>query len=268
MAKFSDYAQKRQDNLSDEIDEAAQNAQNREADNSGIPERFRGKSVEDVARSYEELEKAYSKQGNALGELRQTVDEFMKLQSEALKPKNPQEEAKPVTVDDLYEDADASIGRVVDKTVGSRIERLERELAQERYNNGLTVFDNNYKGWRDAVVSPEFREWVQGSSYRTRLAAEASQGLSLDSANALLEAWYDRGVVRNQVQEQNRARDLRNATLESASPESPYVEKPVSRAVVMKHRVAAKRGDPESIAWLQENAAVIAHAYNTGNITD
>ena len=82
MAKYEDYV--KNDGLEGEIQEAAVATEERKLE--GVPEsvveRFKDKGVEDVLKSYAELEKAYSKQGQKHGELRKSFDEFIALQSQ------------------------------------------------------------------------------------------------------------------------------------------------------------------------------------------
>lgn len=270
MAKYDEYAQKYQDNLEGEIDEAAVESEHRQTDNAGneLPERFRDKSPAEIARSYEELEKAFSRQGNDLGELRRTVDQFMALQSEANSQEETSEKAEPISIDDLYDDTDNSIRRVVREEAGSRLEQLEQALAEERFNARLESLDSKYEGWREVAESPQFVEWVNSAPYRARIAAEARESMDVDAAETLLSMYYDLNQVSSENNERRRDEQLRQATLESSGPEQPEMVETFSRAELMQKRIAAKQGDPEATTWLKKNQERIAIAYEEGHITD
>ena len=266
MANYEEYAEKHLDPLQEEITDAQEQAEHRE-ENAGteLPERFRDKTPEEIAASYVELERKFSQQGNDLGVLRQTVDKFMELQS-TQELDEPTPEADPVTVDDIYEDPEAAIRKVVQKetaTAQDKIAELEAQLQIERYNAQLDTLDGKYEGWRDVASSEEFRAWVHEQPYRMRMA-QMAEAQDITAADGLMGLWYD---SKGQAGAQRQA-DLRNASLESGGPVQPEMVETFSRAELMNHRVAAKMGDTESIAFLKSNAEAIAIAYEEGHITD
>lgn len=273
MAKYEDYVQKYQDGLQNEIDNAAEEAEHRQAENAGddLPERFRGKSAAEIAHSYAELERKFSQQGNDLGELRRTVDEFMRLQSETTSTQEETPEATPVDLDALYDDTDGTLRRVAKeetREVSDRVAALEAELARERLKARLQAMDSKFENWRETAESPEFVDWVNSSPYRARIAQEARERGDVDAAEALLSMYYD--VKGAQAQQRQRRTDeqLRNATLETGGPEVPAEVQTFSRAELMQKRVAAKQGDPDAATWLTKNREAIAIAYEEGHITD
>lgn len=269
MAKYEDYL-KKQDELEGEIQEAAEDHQERvenpEAANA-LPERFQGKSAEEIASSYVELEKRFSQQGNDLGVLRQTVDQFMALQSEAAN-QTTEPEADPLSVDDIYDNPDEAIRRVVREEAGSKIEQLEAALAEERFNTQMQGLDHKYPGWREKAQSPEFLEWVQSSPYRARMAQAADQLNDIAAADDLIGMYYDMTGTAQQQAEFQRDQELSQATLETSGPEQPEMVDTFSRSDLMNARIAAKRGDPEAQTWLNKNREAIAIAYEEGHITD
>ena len=271
MAKFADYATKVDEQLDQEIDQASQESQDRrQSGESGfeIPERFKGKSAEEIARSYAELEKAYSRQGNDLGRMRQTLDEYIDLQLRSGKQEAPaDEERKPITIDDLYENTDDAIRRGVEAVAGDKISALEQELARAKLETRLQELDAKHEGWRERVQSPEFQNWVLESPYRTRLA-KAADSWDLDAAEDLLSLYDEVSNVDSGRQQARREQNLRDGTLESAGADVERVVKPYSRSDLLAKRVAAMRGDKEARAYLATHADAIANAYESGNITD
>jgi hypothetical protein len=271
MAKYEEYAEKHDDTLQSEIDDAATQAQDRKENPESfeLPERYQGKTVEEIAQMHMNVEQKLSSQGNDLGELRRTVDTFMELQSQSTpEPETPK--AEPVTVDDLYDDPDAAVRRVVDEAMSpsaDKIAELEAALQVERYNAQLTSLDGKYEGWRVDAGSQEFIDWVQASPARMRIANMAEQR-DLSAADDLMGLWYETNGVQGQLADAQRDEQLRNASLESGGPvQTPGVDT-FGRADLMNHRIAAKRGDVDSIAYLKSNAEAIAIAYEEGHITD
>ena len=262
MAKYQDYVGGNQDELDQEIDDASQRSEDRRAGNPDIPERFANKSAEEIAQSYVELERRFSQQGNDLGEMRKTLDEFIRVQSAPeVQTREPEKKA---SIDDLYEDADTTIRRVVQKETGDRIARLEQELAAERSKAQIKELSTRYDGWEAEVQKPEFVEWVKSAPYRLRLAQLADTQGDTVAAEGLLDMWWKEG--KNDAPA--RRDDVRRASLESGGGRAASREVKFSRTELLKKRLAAKRGDPNAIEYMTNNAEAIAIAYEKGRITD
>ena len=270
MAKYQDYIQK-EDELEDEIQQAGYAQQTREGQSDEgfqMPDRFRNKSAEEIARSYAELERLNSRQAQDLGTMRRTVDEFLSLKSGDSNTQTPQPQAPaPVTVDDLYDNPDETISRKVEQVAGDRISRLEQELEQARLQTRVQALTEKYPEWQDTVKDPQFVEWVKASPYRLRVA-QAADAWDLDAAEELLALHTEVKGVRNAQTQAQRDRQLANASLESGAASVPAAEQTFSRADLMDKRIRAAHGDTEAIKYMTANREAIAIAYEEGNITD
>jgi hypothetical protein len=265
MAKYEDYAKKDGD-LETEIDDAANQSQTREGESGfTMPERFTGKSAEDIARSYTELEALNSRQAQDLGTMRRTVDEFVTLQSK--QPDVVPEPVEPVTMDDLYDDPEAAMRKGVENVVGDRISQLEQELAEAKVQTKLDGLNVRFQGWQQTVESPEFANWVQQSPYRTKMAQRADQW-DLDAADEILGLYAEATDSQSQASQARRDANLQNATLESGAAAVELAEPSFSRAALMNMRISAKQGDRDAVAYMEANAEAIAIAYEEGTITD
>jgi len=269
--KYEDYARKQEDELETEIQEASENSESRQADNSiEIPERFKDKSVEDVIKSYTELEKAYSRQGNDLGEYRKLTEQLLSLESAGGSKQPEQTQSEDISIDALYDDPKGTI----EKVVSQRVSGLEQQFQQERFNDRLAQLSQKYDGWQEEVRSPEFTNWVQewaNTPVRQRLVMAGDQG-DLDAAEEVLLSYYEKKQMAQQAQksEQKAQRDaeLAKGTLESGSPESPESETTFSRRKLLDLRIKAKQGNRQAINFLKDNQADIARAYAEGRLVD
>lgn len=271
MARYQDYV-KQDDELDNEIQDAAEQTEDRKnADNPttfDLPDRFKDKSAEEIAQSYIELEKAYSRQGNDLGRMRETYDKFIEnLQSDEATTNASDEATAPASIDDLYDDTEGTIARVANREVGSRVEKLEQELAQARLQTKIDALGEKFGDWQSTVQSDEFLNWVQESPYRLRMAQQADK-FDMDAAEEILGLWNDRKGLTDLRQEAERDRRLSEASLESSSAEAPRSEKKYSRSEIMENRIRANHGDPQAQDWLRAHAEGIAIAYEEGNLTD
>jgi len=272
MARFEDYVKK--DSLETELDEAEKQEQRREA-GTDIPERFKGKSPEEIARAYAELEKLNSRQAQDLGAMRRTVDTLLDLQSDGTSVSRTAPKAEPpapVTVDDLYQDPDKNIRRVVQEETTGQIKDLDEEVRSLRREQALSKFDALHPDWRDIAQSPEFVNWVRETPFRMRLVAAADK-FDLEAADTVINLYKAENGRKQAEQEseaakQKRERDLRAASLESGGPISHEAVETFSRTDLLQKRLAAKRGNAKADAWLRNNQAKIREAYEDGRITD
>ncbi len=270
MAKYEDYAS----GLEQEIDNAAKQSDQRARDvNTGrfIPERFKDKSVEDVIQSYEELEKLNSRQSQDLGAMRKTVDQLLEIQTQQVSSPAV-EPSKPLSVDDLYEDADGNVRRVAKEEVSYEVAELRKELDELRVERAMSKLENEFNDWQKEVAKPEFSTWVNESPYRQRMYQRADGG-DFDAAEEILGMYYDHSRIQesdqqHQHEQSRQRRDLQDAVLETSSPEAPTSDESYSRYDLMEARIAAKRGDSKAERWLAAHADAIARAYEEGRVID
>lgn len=268
--KYEDYARKQEDELETEIQEASEASESRQAENSiEIPERFKDKSIEDVIKSYTELEKAYSRQGNDLGEYRKLSEQLLALES-AGGSKETETQSEDISIDALYDDPKGTI----EKVVSQRVSGLEQQIQQERFTARLKQMNSKYDGWQEEVRTPEFVNWVQewaNTPVRQRLVMQGDQG-DLDAAEEVLLSYYEKKQLAQQARQSERKAkrdaDLAKGTLESGSPDSPESETTFSRKKLLDLRIRAKQGDRKATEFLKENQVDIARAYAEGRLVD
>lgn len=254
--------------LEDEITDAQQNQEERENEAEQgfeIPEKFQGKDLTDIVKSYTELEKAYSRQGRSLGDMRKTFDEYIRSQSTNPAPK--EEPRKPLTVDELYENPDEAIRRTVESETNPRIKQLEEALENTKRLSRQEKFEKKHPKWKERAASPEFQNWVMESPYRTRLAASADQ-YDFDAADDLFSMYEDTRRTSDNSTSEERSKKLKQATLETSSPATPRRTKGFSRREVMDKKTRAAKGDWQASEWLREHASAIDAAYAEGRIVD
>lgn len=160
---------------------AASNVNNVEApvaktpDASKLPEKLRGKSLEDVAEMYINIESAMGRMANDLGTQRKLTDRLLDLKrAEDLGKQAPQ--AADVKTSDLLERPTETLEKFASQrerslkdTYDQRIAQLEGSLAQQR-------FEQKHSDYQTTANDPAFVSWVQKSSFRTKVAQAAYNG--------------------------------------------------------------------------------------------
>jgi hypothetical protein len=275
MASYEEYAKKyRKDpSLESEISEASQNQadrQERAEETAGfeIPERFKGKSAEEIARSYVELERLSSAQANELGSYRKLVAEREELQSYTQAKPPESEEEDPITVDDLYSDTETAIRRAAKKEVDGRVGELEQFVQEAKIEKMKAQLAQKYPDWETDVQSDDFAKWVQENPYRTKLAQDA-HSYDFYAADALF-GLYNESKSRDakEQKESLRKKQLRDATLETSSPGPVTTEETFSRTDVSEAKRLARQGNRKAKQWLDVHSDAIFKAYAEGRIVN
>lgn len=269
MANYADYV--KEDGIEAEIDEAAEQQQARDEKGRFIPERFRDKDVTEVIKSYEELEKLNSRQAQDLGQMRKQVDQLIELSTQSASP--AAEEAKPLSVDDLYENPDEAVRRIAHEVASKEVSELRNALTTLQQEKVISELDGKFPDWQNVSQSSEFSEWVRQSPYRQTMAVAVQESGDLAAAQELLGMYYDQNSSKAEEQAQSEKQEkvqkqLRDATLESSSPAPVSPTDTFSRNDLLEARLAAKAGDRKAERWLAANSVAISNAYAEGRIVD
>lgn len=276
MARYEDYVQSRdpvsgqftRTDIEQEIDDAAAQQVQRNIPES-VRARFSGKSVDDVLESYAALESRLGKQSEEIGSLRRMQEQLVDLQlRQSSQPQvaDTAEPVAPITSDDIYENPDEAIGRVVEKRTKSQLEPIQQELAQLRQERAKAELRSKFPTWEQDIRTEEFADWVTQSQFRTSMY-NAANGGDLGAATDLLSGWYDsQSSTQERQQQQQRERQLDDAALIESSPQQLSSEPGFSKAEIQEKRVAAHKGDIRARDWLQYNAEAIRLAYAEGRV--
>lgn len=151
-----------------------------------VPEKFQGKSLEEVVQSYENLERAYGTRNNEYGRLKGLHDQLLQSQLDS----TPDQAAPasgtpgPVDADFLLENPEAAIdSRVANnqavKALESKLDKISQREAQMDLRGRHSDVD-------DVMGSPDFAAWVESRPARVRMLQDAHTKLDVDMADELL----------------------------------------------------------------------------------
>lgn len=212
-------------------------ADNLENELADLPEKFKGKTIVDVVKVYKDLESAYSRQGQELGEYRRLATT---LSETATRPSTEKQEKVPVTTDDLFADPDKAINDVIEshplvKKARETSENLERQLAYKD-------FESQHPSFKEDVKDPNFLEWVGKSSSLQKLAQRAD-AYDYDAADQLLSLWNEKKSIKESANKMaketiDKQKREREGTLEGASGADSSNEVILNRAEIRElHRL-------------------------------
>jgi len=224
-----------------------------------VPEKYRGKSVEDLVQMHQELEKFSGKQSTEVGELRKVVDDYIQTQlSIQQAPQKQQQEYDDV---DFFVDPQNAVNRAIDNH--PKIREAEAYTKQARQQATLAQLKSKHPDMESILQDAKFAEWIKGSKVRTQLFVQADQGYDYDAADELFSLWKERASVAQQTA--NVEKQARKNTLKSASTGNARGTAEGSRKKVYRRADIIKlmRTDPERYQSLSDE---LLKAYAEGRV--
>ncbi len=182
----------------------------KEEPKSEVPDKYRGKSLEDIIRMHQEAEKLIGKQAQEVGEVRKLADELLKQQLSTTQQATTKEETEV----DFFEDPKKAVLNAVEKhpdvlaakEAALRLKRMEAQARLQAKHPDLS----------DVVQNSDFVEWVKASPMRMKMYAEADANFDTEAADELLSTFKELKNVR-QKQSKQDGDVLREQNLKAAS---------------------------------------------------
>ena len=169
-----------------------------------LPEKYQGKSVEDLVQMHQELEKFSGKQSTEVGELRKVVDDYIQTQTQ-LSEQAPQQQQEQDEEVDFFVDPASAVNRAIDNHPKIR----EAQAYTEQYKKQATMaqLQQQHPDMEAILQDAKFAEWIKGSKVRTQLFVQADQMYDYDAANELFSLWKERSqAVQQTAQAEKQAR--------------------------------------------------------------
>ncbi len=225
-----------------------------------IPEKYRGKSLEEVVQMHQEAEKALGKQGSEVGELRKVVDEYIAEQSTPQQA--PQQEAD-TEVDELdyFTDPQGSVNRAIDNHP-SVVEAREAAAAHRR-QTAMAALQAKHPDMQEILQDAGFAEWIKASNIRKQLFVRADQQYDAEAADELFSLFKERQSAAKQTvaaDQKARKSELKAASTGGARGSGETVSKKVYRRADL---IKLMKNDPARYEALQPE---IMRAYQEGRV--
>ena len=229
-----------------------------------IPEKYKGKSLDEIVRMHQEAEKLIGRQAQEVGEVRKLADELIKQQLN-----NNKQDTQPSVEDneiDYFADPDKAVNRAVENNPIVRQLKEQQELQAKQAV--VATLQEKYPGFQNIVQTEDFTNWIKASRVRTNLLIEA-ENYNLDAAQELLETYTAIQGMKNQTAQKadtvlvedskaQRSQQLKSAAVQKGG--TGEVSKPVYRRVDL---IRLRMQDPERYNAMQDD---IMSAYNEGRV--
>lgn len=209
-----------------------------------IPDKFKGKSLQDVIKSYQELESQLGKQGSELGELRKVADQFIRENS----PTRRQPEADV----DFISEPEKAVKQVVHEELAP-IQDEVLEFRQMKMDQKLSTAHPDYK---QIYATEDFQKWVLESPVRIELFARADRNYD---ATAGVELFSMYKAMTKKADNPVRNEQLRASTMETAGT-TESAPKKIYRRIDL---INLKLNDPRRYEALNDE---IMRAYAEGRV--
>ena len=173
-----------------EVQEVAQE----EEPQQEIPEKYRGKSMEEIVKMHQEAEKLLGKQSSEVGQLRSVVDEYIQAQLANQQAPVQQQEEDDV---DFFVNPEKAVARAIENH--PKIKEAEAYTAQNKRQTALSQLQSKHPDMQEILNDNSFAEWVKASKIRTQLFVQAHQAYDYDAADELFSVWKERAGVAKQT---------------------------------------------------------------------
>lgn len=174
---------------------------------AALPEKFKGKSAEEIAEAYRNLERELGRKNNELGELRGKVDTLLDIErGRSQQGKDTTEQPKQVTDDDFWESPTQALNKAFESSpYAQKINQLEQQLSQRERTEKLNSFQSKHPDFQSIVQRSDFQEWVNATPKRQELFYQADNH-DYDAADELLSTFKE--IKKIKQQEEEEARDM------------------------------------------------------------
>jgi hypothetical protein len=226
---------------------------------SELPEKYQGKSVEDLVQMHQELERFTGKQSTEVGDLRKVVDDYISSQTQ-LSQQAPEVQQQDEEID-FFVDPQTAVARAIDNH--PKIKEAQAYTEQAKKQAALAQLQQQHPDMESVLQDPKFAEWIQGSKIRTQLFIRADQEYDYDAASELFSNWKERTQVVKQtaeVEKASRKNAIKSASTGNARGTGEGTRKKVYRRADI---IKLMQSDPDRYMALQPE---IMEAYADGRV--
>lgn len=177
-----------------------------------VPDKYQGKTLEQIVQMHQEAEKLIGRQAQEVGEVRRLADELLKQQLAQKKETPPQVENEL----DFFEDPKTA----VQKAVASHPDVLAAKQAARQMQQLQTqaALAKRHPDFAQVVSDPEFANWVKASPMRLNMYALADAQFDYNAADELISTFKQiRGSRTNETVttgQEVRAKDMKAAAVD------------------------------------------------------
>lgn len=211
-----------------------------------IPDKYKGKTAEELVQMHQEAEKLLGRQSSEVGELRKVVDTYIQTQL----TDNNQEAPNKAEEVDFFTDPNKAVDLAIQNH--PKIKEAEELTKQYKASTALSELQRKHPDMQQILQDANFAEWIKASPVRTRLFVAADQQYDHESADELFSLWKERqNIVQKtaEVEEIARKQTVKAAATGNARGSNESAPKKIYRRADI---INLMKNDPERYAALSD----------------
>lgn len=223
-------------------------------DQSTVPDKYKGKSIEELVRMHQEAEKVIGRQGSETGELRKIVDEFILSKTQNKEEPSPAEEV------DFFGNPEQAVNQYISKHPS--IQKIEKTSEEARQRTVHDQLQRRHPDMNEIVVDENFQSWVGKSKVRTDMLRRADVEFDFELADELLTLWKERkgaAQTANDAEKTARKESVKKASTGGATGSGEKSKKMYRRADIIE----LMQRNPDRYEAMQDE---ITLAYREGRV--
>ena len=183
---------------------------------STIPEKYAGKSLEEVIEMHQNAERILGKQGMEVGHQRKLIETLMSSQQQAPEATAPKEEPVPFE-DRFYEDPASAVNSAIE----NHPDVIKAKETRAKQNQALSQaqLEASHPDFMEIVESKDFQNWIGASKIRQELFRTADS-YDFDAANELFTTWKQINMASKTAEVKEKEKVKREKALQKTSSET------------------------------------------------
>lgn len=159
-----------------------------------VPEKYRGKSVDDVIDMHRNAERRLGELQNEVGSLRGLIRDLSVLQQPVATPESPEQETLEITGDDLLRDPAGTVRKVVQHDSAKAEYKRNLDSQEAELSKAQASFMADFADAKEITASEEFQAFAARTPSRQADMQIAAFGTGMEQVRAarrLLEDYKD-----------------------------------------------------------------------------
>lgn len=213
-----------------------------------IPDRFKGKTNEEMYQIYANLERHAGKLANDLGQSNNRLDQLLSMKRENDLRANGAQTVTPaqtaVTASDLLENPTQALDRYFETKESTVVNELKQRIAAQEAAMAQTSFVSRHPDWQTHTNDPAFVDWARQTPWRSNLAAAAAKN-DLAAADALLTEFKAYQPLLKRSTEGTALEAARRVGLERSASSGDTAAQATGPIIRRRDNMALRISDPD-----------------------
>lgn len=166
-----------------------------------IPDKYKGKTLDEIVRMHQEAEKLIGRQAQEVGEVRKLADSLLKQQLES---KHDTQQPSTAQEIDWFEDPQKAVNQAIENN--PLLKQLTEQQQLQAQKAAVETIQKAHPDYLSVAQTEDFINWVKESRIRMGMMAQA-ENYDVDAALELLGTYKSLKGIKAQQQQTTQAAD-------------------------------------------------------------